>query len=505
MLAIDKINTDAKFVAGVKFGAVVVDTCSSSEKATERLSRYLEQEASNIIGRISFEKSDPEAAKVISDLSTALNMSALALPETRDIGPSSSDDYQKSSNNDVTIDGPSYDVNFHRTWGIVTSISSALGVLFVLLCAMYFLMVFPVAVGTTVLGYSILFGLLLLYSVNFLFVLPPSVAVCWLRRIGMAVAYSTILSGMLVKVMNIWRLMAYRNTGATEMKLTSPLGLLFVSTGLVTVQIIISIIWLIMFPPRPGLYAGSWQCSAPGAADFFVPSQSVVALLYVVMLCVITIFFCALTWKSCENNKETRYIMVCCLGMAAAWISWAIGTHGARKNHESQDMNVVCANLACASLIMICLYLRKLYLYNKLKRKDKHLTARLQRSAFPGNFYGAFHSPQNGGAMWDAFSYASGGVSTAASSIRGSISSVKSSKSKATKGNGVAATRRPFEEDQMDDGTASCGSAASSVQVQGHDLYPMEVYDGGSQFQPSSLFNAANKGIYANEDSSLVR
>lgn len=198
---------------------------------------------------------------------------------------------------------------------------------------------------------------------------------------------------MLVKVMNTWRLMAYKNAGHTDLKLTSPLGLLFISGGLVVVQIFVTSTWLFLFPPRPGAYDGVWRCSQPTGSDFLVETESVVSLLYVILLALITLFFCALTWRCHDNNREPRYIAACCGAMLVAWSLWAALSYRVR-GRESRDMTIVCANLASATLTMGCLYLRKLYLYNKLKRKDKHLTTRLQRSAFPGNFYGAF---QGGG------------------------------------------------------------------------------------------------------------
>jgi len=61
---------------------------------------------------------------------------------------------------------------------------SALGVVSVLICALYFLLLFPVAIGTTILGYQILFGLFVAYLTNFTFLLPATLAICWLRRLG---------------------------------------------------------------------------------------------------------------------------------------------------------------------------------------------------------------------------------------------------------------------------------------------------------------------------------
>jgi hypothetical protein len=75
-------------------------------------------------------------------------------------------------------------VTLRRTWGLVASIMSAIGVVSVLICVFYFLLVFPVAIGTTILGYQILLGLFVAYSTNFAFLLPATFAICWLRRLG---------------------------------------------------------------------------------------------------------------------------------------------------------------------------------------------------------------------------------------------------------------------------------------------------------------------------------
>lgn len=203
-------------MAGIKFGAVVIDTCSSPRVAAERLAQYLDEEANTIIGHIAMGKADPEAERVISELSTALNMSAV-VHLNHDEGKISSQTpsviEQQSRDGEVTLERPPSSANFKRAWGVLTSIASTFGVLIVLVCTVYFLMVFKgssvfryltlancnftsVTVGTTILGYFILTGLLMLYSVNFAFVLPPSMGVCWMRRLGMSIAYCTILAGM---------------------------------------------------------------------------------------------------------------------------------------------------------------------------------------------------------------------------------------------------------------------------------------------------------------------
>lgn len=91
---------------------------------------------------------------------------------------------------------------------------------------------FQVTVGTTVLGYMILFGLLLLYAVNFAFVLSPNEATCGVRRFGLGLAYAVVFSGLLVKAMHIWRVQ-----GCPD-HIAHPAALLVVAVGLVLIQVL---------------------------------------------------------------------------------------------------------------------------------------------------------------------------------------------------------------------------------------------------------------------------
>ena len=74
--------------------------------------------------------------------------------------------------------------NVHRTWGIVASIISTLGLIMVLICVLYFILVFPVALGTTIIGYQILIGLFICYLINFAYLLPNTHLFCLIKKFG---------------------------------------------------------------------------------------------------------------------------------------------------------------------------------------------------------------------------------------------------------------------------------------------------------------------------------
>ncbi|GFQ72158.1 metabotropic glutamate receptor 3 [Trichonephila clavata] len=338
--------------------------------------------------------------------------------------------------------------NFQTVWGIIVTALSILGILLVIICALYFLMSFPVTVGTTVLGYMILFGLLLLYAVNFAFVLSSTEGTCGIRRFGLGLAYAVIFSGMLVKVMNTWRLMGYNGSRILSdgTRLSSPAGLLVIAVGLVIIQIVLSSAWLILMPPKTGAYEQVWRCAPPTTFE----EGLVVSLIYVMLLLAITTLFAILTWQCQDNNRESRWILACAILVAVVWMAWTILS--TQLSPHYRDTTIACANLVNATIIMIFLYLRKVYLYSKLTRqaRDQDLKAHLQPTSYSHSIYGSSQKT----------------FSTLAPVLYGSQASLTTKKLYNGPSSRVELINCP--EDNKSD-------SSGSVQVQATDLYPLDM------------------------------
>ncbi|XP_055937275.1 uncharacterized protein LOC129966746 [Argiope bruennichi] len=362
---------------------------------------------------------------------------------------------------ELNLTKPTLYANFRTMWGVIVSALSLLGVLLVIICAAYFLISFQVTVGTTVLGYMILFGLLLLYAVNFAFILSPTEGTCGVRRFGLGLAYAIIFSGMLVKVMNIWRMMGYRGNQffGDSYHMTSPAALLVVAVGLVIIQVILSSAWLILNPPTTGIHAGEWRCHPATTFE----DELIISLVYVMLMLAITILFSVLTWGSKDNNRESRWIFTCCFLITLVWIAWTVVS--TQVLHSYRDLTISTANLVCASVVMLCMYLRKVYIYNKLT-KDEEKKAKIQQTvslpAVP-NMYGTLTRPV----------------------VPPSVFNTGPRLPMGAKMLDRAAPSRMALITSEDGNTSDSGSG--SVQVQATDLYPLDMYDGGSQFQPPSL------------------
>ena len=261
------------------------------------------------------------------------------------------------------------DANFKNVYGITTSALSLLGIILILITIVYFMMSFPTAAGTSVLGYMILTGCLVLYATNFAFIFQPTVGTCAVRRFLMGFGYAVMFAAMLVKVLHTWRLASYADE-EDYISFTRPGVLFLVASTLAFVQVVLAAAWLILYPPTVGLLGDSWRCTP--AEDF--ESDLVISLVYVMVLMAATILFSLETWHNEENCKETRWILLSSLFSAAVWLVWTI--IATKAPFYFRDPAIVIANLSCATTTLMFLYARKLYLASQLSRDVRDLELR---------------------------------------------------------------------------------------------------------------------------------
>ncbi|XP_069175470.1 uncharacterized protein [Procambarus clarkii] len=267
------------------------------------------------------------------------------------------------------------DTNFYNVYGIATGTISLLGIVVILITMVYFMMSFPTAAGTSVLGYLILIGCLMLYAVNFAFIFQPTVGTCAVRRFLMGVAYAIIFAAMLVKVIHTWRVMTYSRANGDPDVLAKPGGLLLLTLALFLVQVILGAAWLILYPPGIDLLGATWRCTPTDQFEV----ELVISLVYVMVLIAATIFFCLETWHADENSRETRWILLASLSTTITWCVWTVVATQAPVHFR--DPSIVIGNLVSATAVMLFLYARKMYLYSQLSRDVKDLEMRSHYTA----------------------------------------------------------------------------------------------------------------------------
>lgn len=114
---------------------------------------------------------------------------------------------------------------------------------------------------------------------------------------------------------------------------TSPCALFSLALGVVCVQIVIAIEWVILQTPDGVIYVttfrgepvqsssgGVWRCSPGEQFETIV----VISTVYVMFLLFLTTMFSLLTWNVDEHNRESRWIFLACITSIGVWLAWTL-------------------------------------------------------------------------------------------------------------------------------------------------------------------------------------
>lgn len=262
-------------------------------------------------------------------------------------------------------------------WAIVVAVLTSIGILVTIIITLVLLLTYPIRGGTTILGFMVLLGILGIYGINFAFFLPASFDTCAARRFCMGVIYMIVFAALLVKAVDNWR---YGELSWENQKkyrgLTSACSLFMIALGIVLVQAIVPIMWLILIPPTASrvmdvngnvadlLHDHMW-CDPTDMYDIAL----VLSFIFVMFIVLLTSIFSAMAWDSEVNNRETRWILIACICTAGCFLVWMIVTTSAGPTYR--DPAVAIANFINATALLVCIPLRKTALLIAYKRGEK--------------------------------------------------------------------------------------------------------------------------------------
>lgn len=256
-------------------------------------------------------------------------------------------------------------------WAIAVAVLTCLGLVVGLLLFFYFLVAYPIRGGTTALGFFMMIGVFGIYAINFAFFLPASETTCGAREFVMGVVYAIAFAPLLVKAVDNWRFKDAEYTTKQYRGLTSPFALVLIAIGIVLIQCIIPMEWLILRNPSASLMADSterhdWMWCDPH--DFYDISL-VLSFVFVMFIVLMTAIFAALSWDSTSNYFESRWIFVACVGTAGCFLVWMVVSTNAGGPYR--DPAVAIANFVNASLLLLLLPFRKLVLLCKFQEEEE--------------------------------------------------------------------------------------------------------------------------------------
>ncbi|CAH1265496.1 GRM8 [Branchiostoma lanceolatum] len=218
------------------------------------------------------------------------------------------------------------------------------------------------------LSYMILSGILLVYSVTFLLVEKPSAAVCAIRRLGLGLGLTLCYAALLTKTNRIYRIFKLGKSTPKKPKYISPNSQVFICLGLVGVQMLGMIAWLIAQPPSskvewfrprdPQFATGMLLC---GTSDVSFISS----LCYSMVLVVMSTIYAVKTRHIPDNFNETKHIGFAVYTTCIIWLAFIpifFGTSQVVNKEEIQFMALSVSLSLSATVLLCCLFAPKLYI-----------------------------------------------------------------------------------------------------------------------------------------------
>ncbi|XP_061163158.1 uncharacterized protein LOC133172311 isoform X1 [Saccostrea echinata] len=263
---------------------------------------------------------------------------------------------------------PEIDDRFRDIWGIIVATLAGIGV-FASLCVFIYLLVnYPFKSGTTVLGFMLSFGIVLMYAMVFAFIVHATEEVCGLRRFCLGLVYVICYSALFLKVIDCWRNKEKEVEYVSHYKkLGKPLGLFFVACLLVLIQCLINTEWLILESPTMErvIYNNMlWPRCMP---DDFYDEGLVLSLVYIMVIICLSVILGLFSWKSTKNHREVRWILgIFALGIPVWVVSCVIATLG---EYKMRDPAIAISLLMNATIMFVLGPLRRVYLLNNFDAK----------------------------------------------------------------------------------------------------------------------------------------
>nr|CAH7761039.1 unnamed protein product [Callosobruchus chinensis] len=211
------------------------------------------------------------------------------------------------------------------------------------------------------LSYVLLSGILMCYAVTYALVLKPSDAVCGIQRFGAGFCFTVVYAALLTKTNRISRIFNASKHSAKRPNFISPRSQLVICMGLVSLQILINVIWMILSPPRaihhyPTREDNLLVCSS------YIDASYMIAFTYPIFLIVVCTVYAVLTRKIPEAFNESKHIGFTMYTTCVIWLAF-VPLYFGTANHVALRITSMSVTISLSAIVtVVCLFSPKLYI-----------------------------------------------------------------------------------------------------------------------------------------------
>uniref|UniRef100_A0A8C5RDQ9 Glutamate metabotropic receptor 2 n=1 Tax=Laticauda laticaudata TaxID=8630 RepID=A0A8C5RDQ9_LATLA len=208
--------------------------------------------------------------------------------------------------------------------------------------------------------YILLTGVLMCYSMTFIFIAKPSTVVCTLRRLGLGTSFAVCYSALLTKTNRIARIFSGIKEGVQRPRFISPTSQVVICLALISCQLIIVIIWLMVEIPgtrketeSDKRYIVTLKCNNRD-------SSMLISLTYNVLLIVLCTVYAFKTRKCPENFNEAKFIGFTMYTTCIIWLAFLPIFYVTSSDYRTTTM---CISVSLSGTVVLgCLFTPKLHI-----------------------------------------------------------------------------------------------------------------------------------------------
>ena len=225
----------------------------------------------------------------------------------------------------------------------------------------------------------LLIGIFFCYLVPFIYIVKPSLISCGVRRFAVGFGFSSCFSPVLVRTVRIHRIFN-QEASATSLRYVNPLSQVTFAAVLISIQIVISTVWLGMEPPTVKHVFDAHSALIECGENPYVGLS--VTLVYNAILLLITLYFAFRTRKVPGNFNEAKFINLTTYSLLIIWIAFIPIYYGTLSLGPTfQSSSLIMGTVLSASVILGCLVVPKMYIAIRTTWKENqergtaHVTA----------------------------------------------------------------------------------------------------------------------------------
>ncbi|KAL3981436.1 7 transmembrane sweet-taste receptor of 3 GCPR family protein [Acanthocheilonema viteae] len=252
-------------------------------------------------------------------------------------------------------------LEYNSPWVVLPAICSTLGIaatLFVIAVFVRYSNTPVIMASGRELCYFMLGGILLCYLVTFVLVSKPNVAICAASRILIGLSMSAIYAAILTKTNLLARIFLMQSVGRLDCIV--PSAQIAICFGIVSIQLIGSLVWLVIDPPGTDVLFPSRKetiltCKARA-------SHLLISLLYNMFLIIACTLYAFKTRKIPENFNETRLIGFTMYSTSILWLSFGPIYFATQNNFKIQITSLCMCISMSGTVALCCFFVPKVYI-----------------------------------------------------------------------------------------------------------------------------------------------